>query len=124
MEVVQVPNRRQPTHAIRDINGWRVELYFTPKTMAKLRSRDEVQRAQIQHYVCKRYREACKRRYADWTDHFVRFDQLEIRSLESDWQPPQLRRPRQDYCNCPNEECKACDIGYHSRCQYGCTLGR
>ncbi|HET8690127.1 MAG TPA: hypothetical protein VFL81_01705 [Candidatus Saccharimonadales bacterium] len=129
---------------VKHKDGWEVTMYFTPKTIEDLRSRNREVRDDVRRSVCTRFQQSCRRKYDGkrrpiWPGYWVNWEDLTIQELQPEAPPasqpaappasPVTRGstmakhdPRPDVgeggCGC---DCGGCDIDRHcGRRAQGC----
>lgn len=125
----------EPTHSVKHVNGWEVNLSIAPTHQAQLKSRDAAELRSARDSICIRFKKACQKKYPSFrSDQRIEWGQLTLTPL-----PPMVDRtvyPRVDspkgtastpvpdvdrHC-CDDDNCRVCDDGNHQWCRKGCTL--
>lgn len=103
---------KRPTHQVKHLNGFTVNIYIHPNILSRLGSRDDKLRQAAKDAICIAFRKAAVSKYhSRWTGgNWVQWSQIEVKPLESDYDEP-MRDDR--IC----DDCAMCDLGHHERCR-------
>lgn len=84
-----------PNRKVRDIDGWELEMYFSPALQDELHSPDLEVREDARRLVCTRFRKLAEKKYGDrWMGAWVSWDRLKITELPASTARTHLPRQR------------------------------
>lgn len=116
-----------PTHSVKHINNWKLNIYIAPSLQAQLNSRNVFDRDNARDSVCKRFKEACRARFPEFGLTRIEWGDITVTPLTPQRPGAQIpintSAPALDdrHC-CDDENCVVCDDGNHQWCRKGCTL--
>jgi hypothetical protein len=119
---------KAPTHKIKHYQLGEANIYIAPSLQTRLNSHIRAIRDGARDSVCIRFRKACRAKAGDdwnWVEGqpFLNWYDLAITELPAPVPSAVTAPPKMEGTCCDDDNCVVCDIGNHSFCRKGCTLG-
>lgn len=103
-----------PTHHVKHVNNWEVEMHISPALIEKLASRNVEIRDNARLAICVQFRKACEAKYSKkWRGDWIAWPELKITPLPATTPQQPSQTQQQHLISVPasaggNPECR-CD---------------